>query len=87
MLFPLCHLAGAGVDAEDEAYERGLAESNCVYRLQEKRLVPEEQAWASVPSVSLLGSSEVSPGSSPLLPGELNFFSGFHPLVCPGPAV
>lgn len=53
------HYRGGGAEAEDEAYERAVAESNCVYRLQENRLVPEEQAWASVPSVSLLGSSEV----------------------------
>uniref|UniRef100_A0A674P9Y1 Supervillin c n=1 Tax=Takifugu rubripes TaxID=31033 RepID=A0A674P9Y1_TAKRU len=53
------HYRGASAGEEDEVYERGLAESNCVYRLQENRLVPEEQAWASDPSASLLGSSEV----------------------------
>lgn len=62
-VFCLWNPAGAGADVEEEAYERGVAESNCVYRLQENRLVPEERAWASVPSVSLLGSSEVSRGS------------------------
>uniref|UniRef100_H3DBV2 Supervillin c n=1 Tax=Tetraodon nigroviridis TaxID=99883 RepID=H3DBV2_TETNG len=55
------HHRGASAEAEEEeeASEGGVAESNCVYRLQETRLVPEEQAWASVPSVSLLGSSQV----------------------------
>ncbi|XP_049416405.1 supervillin isoform X2 [Epinephelus fuscoguttatus] len=49
---------GASAEEEDELYERGVVESNCVYRLVENRLVPHEQAWASIPSVSLLGSSE-----------------------------
>ncbi|XP_028268487.1 supervillin isoform X2 [Parambassis ranga] len=49
---------GAGAPEEDELYECGVVESNCVYRLVENRLVPHEQAWASTPSISLLGSSE-----------------------------
>ncbi|XP_047428013.1 supervillin isoform X2 [Mugil cephalus] len=49
---------GAGASEEDELYEHGVVESNCVYRLVENRLVPHEQAWASIPSTSLLGSSE-----------------------------
>ncbi|XP_053708509.1 supervillin-like isoform X2 [Synchiropus splendidus] len=48
----------ASAHEEDEEYERGVVESNCVYRLAEKKLVPHEQAWARSPSVSLLGSSE-----------------------------
>lgn len=78
------HLAGGGAEAEDEAYERAVAESNCVYRLQENRLVPEEQAWASVPSVSLLGSSEVSRGSPQLvLDGRALFgFTRVHVRLC-----
>lgn len=73
-VFCLCRIAGASAEAEDEVYERGVAESNCVYRLQENRLVPEEQAWASVPSVSLLGSSEVARGSSHLWLDQRAFF-------------
>ncbi|XP_078125155.1 supervillin isoform X2 [Sander vitreus] len=49
---------GASAEEEDEIYERGVVESNCVYRLVENKLVPHEQAWASIPSVSLLGSTE-----------------------------
>ncbi|XP_040918455.1 supervillin isoform X2 [Toxotes jaculatrix] len=49
---------GAGAPEEDELYERGVVESNCVYRLVENRLVPHEQAWASIPTISLLGSAE-----------------------------
>ncbi|XP_044038197.1 supervillin isoform X2 [Siniperca chuatsi] len=50
---------GASAEEEDELYECGVVESNCVYRLVENRLVPHEQAWASIPSISLLGSTEV----------------------------
>ncbi|CAJ1076268.1 supervillin isoform X1 [Xyrichtys novacula] len=49
---------GASAEEEDELFERGISESNCVYRLVENRLVPHEQAWASIPSMSLLGSDE-----------------------------
>ncbi|KAM3597633.1 uncharacterized protein V6R79_007213 [Siganus canaliculatus] len=49
---------GASAEEEDELYERGVVESNCVYRLVENRLVPHEEAWASIPKVSLLGSAE-----------------------------
>lgn len=82
----LCRLAGASAEAEEEeeASEGGVAESNCVYRLQETRLVPEEQAWASVPSVSLLGSSQVCLPSSHLR--QQAFFFWFSHLR-PGPAV
>lgn len=59
-MFCLLLLSGASEEEEDELYERGVVESNCVYRLLENRLVPVEQAWASSPSVSLLGFSEVS---------------------------
>lgn len=60
-MFCLLLLSGASEEEEeDELYERGVVESNCVYRLLENRLVPAEQAWACSPSVSLLGFSEVS---------------------------
>ncbi|CAK6961185.1 supervillin [Scomber scombrus] len=52
------HYRGAGAPEEDELYECGVVESNCVYRLVENRLVPQEQAWARIPSISLLGSCE-----------------------------
>ncbi|XP_017161930.1 supervillin isoform X3 [Poecilia reticulata] len=50
---------GAGAPEEDELFEQGVVESNCVYSLMEDRLVPHEQAWASIPSTALLDSSEV----------------------------
>uniref|UniRef100_A0A8C9XVA9 Supervillin d n=1 Tax=Sander lucioperca TaxID=283035 RepID=A0A8C9XVA9_SANLU len=50
---------GAGEPEEDELYESGVVDSNGVYRLQGDKLVPHEDAWASIPSVSLLDSKEV----------------------------
>ncbi|KAA0725355.1 Supervillin [Triplophysa tibetana] len=49
---------GAGEPEEDELYENAIEESNGVYRLLEDKLVPYEEAWASIPSVSLLNSKE-----------------------------
>uniref|UniRef100_A0A8C2BT81 Supervillin c n=1 Tax=Cyprinus carpio TaxID=7962 RepID=A0A8C2BT81_CYPCA len=45
-------------DDDDEHYERAITESNCIYRLQEDRLSPQEQGWAVVPDFSLLDSSQ-----------------------------
>ncbi|XP_047464606.1 supervillin-like isoform X2 [Mugil cephalus] len=50
---------GAGEPEEDELYESGVVDSNGVYRLQGDKLVPHEEAWASIPSVTLLDSKEV----------------------------
>nr|XP_061805296.1 supervillin-like [Nerophis lumbriciformis] len=47
-----------GPKLEDELYERGIVESNCVYKMLDNRLVPHEQGWASMPSVSMLDSNE-----------------------------
>ncbi|TMS22115.1 Supervillin [Larimichthys crocea] len=48
-----------GEPEEDELYESGVLDSNGVYRLEGDKLVPHEDAWASIPSVSLLNSKEV----------------------------
>ncbi|KAM9816987.1 supervillin-like [Neosynchiropus ocellatus] len=50
---------GAGEPEEDELYESGVVDSTGIYRLQGDKLVPHEEAWASIPSVSLLDSKEV----------------------------
>lgn len=61
MCFCVCVyvLPGAGEPEEDELYESAVVESNCVYRLVDDKLVPYEEACASIPSVSLLNSKEV----------------------------
>ncbi|KAF5889682.1 supervillin-like isoform X1, partial [Clarias magur] len=48
----------AGEPDEDELYESGIVESNAIYRVVEDKLVPYEEAWASIPSVTLLNSKE-----------------------------
>ncbi|XP_061565342.1 supervillin isoform X2 [Cololabis saira] len=50
---------GAGEPEEDELYESGVLDSNGVYRLLGDKLVPHEDAWASIPSVTLLDSKEL----------------------------
>ncbi|KAK6329155.1 hypothetical protein J4Q44_G00011330 [Coregonus suidteri] len=50
---------GAGEPEEDELYESGVLDSNGVYGLQEGKLVPHKEVWASIPSVTLLNSKEV----------------------------
>uniref|UniRef100_A0A8C1WV71 Supervillin d n=1 Tax=Cyprinus carpio TaxID=7962 RepID=A0A8C1WV71_CYPCA len=47
-----------GEPDEDELYESAVVESNCVYRLVEDKLIPYEEACASIPTVSLLNSKE-----------------------------
>lgn len=48
----------AGEPEEDELYESGIIESSAIYRVVEDKLVPYEEAWASIPSVSILNSKE-----------------------------
>ncbi|KAF4085204.1 hypothetical protein AMELA_G00114930 [Ameiurus melas] len=48
----------AGDPDEDELYENGIVEANVIYRVVEDKLVPYEDAWASIPSVTLLNSKE-----------------------------
>ncbi|KAG9267726.1 supervillin-like isoform X1 [Astyanax mexicanus] len=48
----------AGEPEEDELYESAIVESNGVYRLVEDKLVPYEEVWASIPSVTMLNSKE-----------------------------
>ncbi|KAM8823124.1 supervillin a isoform 4-T4 [Spinachia spinachia] len=49
----------AGTPDEDELYEGAIVETNCIYRLIEDKLVPDDDFWAKVPSCSLLLPKEV----------------------------
>ncbi|XP_072523178.1 supervillin a isoform X3 [Salminus brasiliensis] len=49
----------AGTPEEDEFYETAIVETNCVYRLQEDKLVPDDDYWGRVPRCSMLNSTEV----------------------------
>ncbi|NXU54614.1 SVIL protein, partial [Turnix velox] len=49
----------AGNPEEDEMYEAAIIETNCIYRLIEDKLVPEDDYWGKVPKCTLLQPKEV----------------------------
>ncbi|KAM8979906.1 supervillin isoform 1-T8 [Sarcophilus harrisii] len=49
----------AGNPEEDELYETAITETNCVYRLVEDKLVPDDYYWGKIPKCSLLQPKEV----------------------------
>ncbi|XP_069067370.1 supervillin isoform X4 [Pleurodeles waltl] len=50
---------GAGEPDEDEKYENAIIETNCIYRLLDDKLVPDDEYWGKIPRCSLLKSKEV----------------------------
>ena len=57
-LFSHCSTA-AGPPEEDEQFENGIVETNCIFRLLDDKLVPDDEEWGKVPHNSLLASKEV----------------------------
>lgn len=51
--------SAAGSPDEDELYESAIVETNCIYRLMEDKLVPDDDYWAKMPRCSLLKPKEV----------------------------
>uniref|UniRef100_UPI0037E91AF4 supervillin a isoform X3 n=1 Tax=Semicossyphus pulcher TaxID=241346 RepID=UPI0037E91AF4 len=49
----------AGTPDEDELYEGAIVETNCIYRLMDDKLVPDDDFWAKMPRCSLLNPKEV----------------------------
>ncbi|KAL2076926.1 hypothetical protein ACEWY4_027479 [Coilia grayii] len=49
----------AGSPEEDELFESAIVETNCIFRLADDRLVPDDDFWGRVPRSSLLDSKEV----------------------------
>ncbi|XP_075406468.1 supervillin isoform X3 [Tenrec ecaudatus] len=49
----------AGDPKEDELYEAAIIETNCVYRLTDDKLVPDDDYWGKIPKCSLLQPKEV----------------------------
>nr|XP_055031518.1 supervillin a isoform X18 [Misgurnus anguillicaudatus] len=49
----------AGTPEEDEFYENAVVETNCIYRLLEDKLVPDDDYWGRVPRCSMLNCKEV----------------------------
>ena len=58
----LCHSPAAGPAEEDEHFENGIVETNCIFRLLDDKLVPDDDEWGKVPSCTLLESKEVGGG-------------------------
>uniref|UniRef100_UPI00398EEC1D supervillin a isoform X4 n=1 Tax=Pristiophorus japonicus TaxID=55135 RepID=UPI00398EEC1D len=50
---------GAGNPDEDELYESAIVETNCIYRLVDDKLVPDDDFWGKIPRCSLLNSKDV----------------------------
>lgn len=48
-----------GPAEEDEQFENAIVETNCIFRLQDDKLVPDDDEWGKVPRSSLLTSKEV----------------------------
>ncbi|XP_041658712.1 supervillin-like isoform X3 [Cheilinus undulatus] len=49
----------AGPPEEDEQFENAIVETNCIFRLLDDKLVPDDDEWGKVPRSSLLDSKEV----------------------------
>ncbi|KAM5144079.1 supervillin isoform 6-T7 [Callospermophilus lateralis] len=49
----------AGDPKEDEQYETAIIETNCIYRLMDDKLVPDDNYWGKIPKCSLLQQKEV----------------------------
>ncbi|XP_053529834.1 supervillin isoform X7 [Ictalurus punctatus] len=49
----------AGTPEEDEVFESAIIETNCIFRLVDDKLLPDDDFWGRVPRCSLLGSKEV----------------------------
>ncbi|XP_030630844.1 supervillin a [Chanos chanos] len=50
---------GAGTPEEDELYENAIVETNCIYKLVEDKLVPDDDYWGRVPRCTMLNPKEV----------------------------
>ncbi|RXN16185.1 supervillin-like isoform X3 [Labeo rohita] len=49
----------AGSPDEDEMFESAIVETNCIFRLVDDKLLPDDDFWGKVPRSTLLGSKEV----------------------------
>ncbi|XP_068196002.1 supervillin isoform X2 [Antennarius striatus] len=49
----------AGPPEEDEHFENAIVETNCIFRLVDDKLVPDDDEWGKVPCTSVLEPKEV----------------------------
>jgi hypothetical protein len=60
VIFSCCSYSkDAGDPKEDELYETAIIETNCIYRLMDDKLVPDDDYWGKIPKCSLLQPKEV----------------------------
>ncbi len=52
-------ITAAGSPDEDEMFENAIVETNCIFRLVDDKLLPDDDSWGKVPRSSRLGSKEV----------------------------
>ncbi|XP_075927117.1 supervillin isoform X3 [Petromyzon marinus] len=50
---------GTGPPEEDELYENDVVATNCAFRLQGERLVPDDECWGKVPRCTMLNPCDV----------------------------
>lgn len=58
-MLPCCSFQAAGRPEEDEMYEAAIIETNCIYRLVDDKLIPDDDYWGKMPKCTLLNSKEV----------------------------
>ncbi|XP_041848842.1 supervillin-like isoform X2 [Melanotaenia boesemani] len=49
----------AGPPEEDEQFENDIVDTNCIFRLLDDKLVPDDDEWGKIPRSSMLTSKEV----------------------------
>ncbi|XP_077472394.1 supervillin [Stigmatopora argus] len=49
----------AGPPEEDDRFENAIVETNCIFRLADDKLMPDDDEWGKVPRCSLLSPKEV----------------------------
>lgn len=54
----------AGHPDEDELYESAIIDTNMVYELKDKQLIPYEQYWGTLPKIEMLDQNKVTLHSS-----------------------
>jgi supervillin len=49
----------AGCPDEDELYESAIIDTNMVYELKDKQLIPYEKFWSTIPKIEMLDKNKV----------------------------
>lgn len=79
--FPVSGRLAAGPPEEDDLFENAIVETNCIFRLVDDKLMPDDDEWGKVPRCSLLSSNEVSGGAPETLWTSLLVYH-VYTLIC-----